>query len=465
MLELISLILTLFVLAYVVRTLIFLYRAWAYSFLSGQIAISTPALSPLITLAPDKIHSITPTENLVFHDSNVKQTAICTHIESNASHLFLPVCARTEPPIVSLIIPTHNEESVIEPLLKSLESLTYDKDRFEIIIVDDSTDRTADILEQSKNRFENLTMVKRTERHGWKGGALNLALQSIRDDSLWTIIVDADTILPPDIIEKFLHKASKSNEMCIAIQGYCLPYNNSFCLGIESSNWISKGIEFRLAQRNIVEFVAKEKLGLPLQITGSLFMIRTSMLKEIGFSTDVCEDWDLSLRLFLRQAAVVFDENLNAASQTTTSFASYFKQRLRVSEGHTRGFFKHIPEIVKQRQSLKNKVEVCFTGLHYLKLTFIACILLLDIGIISISGLNLFSVTVGISLSIQIFCLISIVAFNILCTIICARIKKYTPIFLMSKLALDICTFPAVVIGTLLVIFRENGNFYKTERI
>ena len=180
---------------------------------------------------------------------------------------------------MSVIIATNNEEDVIERLLKSLEMLTYSQDRFEVIVVDDSKDLTAKILEDWTKRMKNLTIIKRKLRIGSKGRALNLALESLRKDSSWVIIIDADTILPSDIIEQFLSHTNGSQDKFQAIQGYCIPYNSRFNSNSGFANWVSRGIEFRLAQRNMIEFVAKKKLGFPVQITGNLFMIKTFNLK------------------------------------------------------------------------------------------------------------------------------------------------------------------------------------------
>lgn len=92
-------------------------------------------------------------------------------------------------------------------------------------------------------------------------------------------------------------------------------YNNN------NNNWISRGVSFRLYQRNLVEFIAKEKLNLPLQITGSLFAIRTIILKAIKFSNDICEDWDLTLDIYLSEVAN------NLLVSVENKFAEYKKTR------------------------------------------------------------------------------------------------------------------------------------------
>jgi len=497
MLEAVSLMMSLFLFAYGIRMLVFLYKSRMYHSKSIQFTHQYPPMSMLKTL--DKHNNsptITSNEDIILHD-NLRKQILETDIPSNYSSLNHNEIAASfdvpgsklskysenySYPIVSLIVATNNEESVIGNLLKSLEMLTYDRKRFEVIVVDDSTDSTLRILEEWTERMENLKIISRRKRIGWKGGALNLALEYLRKDSSWVIILDADVILPPGIIEKFLNVLFNSKKMCNAIQGYCIPYNNHFYANTGFANWVSKGAEFRLAQRNMIEFVARDKLNLPVQITGSLFMIKSSILKEIGFSTDLCEDWDLTLQLYLREhdknnptetknnsklckTNILFDENLNAGSQTPTSFSSYFKQRLRVSEGHTRGFIKMMPRLIKHEQPLKNKIEIFLTGLRYLKCIFILSLILLDLVTVIILGSNIFNIFSIISFSIQLFCLFSVIITNALGVIICIRSRQYDLTFLLSKLLLDICTLPALIIGSLLGILRTKGTFYRTQRI
>ena len=496
MLEAVSLIMSSFLFAYGIRMLVFLYKSRMYHSKSIQFTHQSPPMWMLKTLEKhNNSHSVTSNENISLHD-NLRKQILETDIPSNYSSLDHSEFAASfdvpesklsyseyySHPVVSLIVATNNEESVIGSLLKSLEMLTYDRNRFEVIVVDDSTDSTLRILEEWTERMENLKIISRRKRIGWKGGALNLALEYLRRDSSWVIILDADMILPPHIIEKFLGILFNSKKMCDAIQGYCIPYNNHFYANTGFANWVSKGAEFRLAQRNMIEFVARDKLNLPVQITGSLFMIKSSILKEIGFSTDLCEDWDLTLQLYLREhdknnstetkdnsklckRSILFDENLNAGTQMPTSFSSYFKQRVRVSEGHTRGFIKMIPRLIKHEQPLKNKIEIFLTGLRYLKYIFILSILLLDLATVILLNSSIFNIYSITSFSIQLFCLFSVIITNVLGVIICNRSRQYDLTFLLPKLFLDICTLPALIIGSLLGILRNKGTFYRTQRI
>jgi cellulose synthase/poly-beta-1,6-N-acetylglucosamine synthase-like glycosyltransferase len=462
MLETISLLVSLFLLTYSIRSLVFLYWSDKYYRLLDKISFPNTY---------QKTHNIIDGQGrwVTFNDNVPLLEKL--EMKETVSMTFLPM--------VSILIATKNEESVIGDLLDSIDKLTYDKKRYEVVIVDDSTDSTFQILEKRKKRIANLKIVKRTRSVGWKGGALNLALKFMRIDSQYVIVVDADVILPCDIIQQFVSVVQRNTEDCNVVQGYCIPNNSTWSSHSTASNWVSKGVEFRLAQRNMIEFFAKDKLNLPLQITGSLFMIKSPILREIGFSNDLCEDWDLTLQLYLRgyglttaqnndtnilKSHILFHEKLNATNQAPNSFVSYFKQRLRVSEGHTRGFIKMIPCLVKSIQPLKSKLEITLTGFQYLKNIFSFSLLMINLCALIIADFRIFNPVWLTSIIIQSFC-ISVFLFNVTGFVLCAKKTRYNSTHVLSKLFLDFCTLPAFVTGSTLGIIRKKGSFYETRRI
>ncbi len=63
-------------------------------------------------------------------------------------------------PFVSIIISAFNEEETIEKNLKKLISVDYPKNKREIIVVSDSTDRTNEICEKYKKYVNSLKGLK-----------------------------------------------------------------------------------------------------------------------------------------------------------------------------------------------------------------------------------------------------------------------------------------------------------------
>ncbi len=94
-------------------------------------------------------------------------------------------------PLVSIIVPAHNEEECIERTITAL--LEQDYPNKEIIVVDDgSTDRTFEKAERFANKGL-IKLVHREEASGKKARAINHGLLFSTGDII--VVVDADTIL------------------------------------------------------------------------------------------------------------------------------------------------------------------------------------------------------------------------------------------------------------------------------
>lgn len=413
--------------------------------------------------------------------------------------------ASKELPFVSILVATCNESIVIRQLLKSLSMQTYPIENFEIIIVDDSTDDTFDKILKFSAGLKNVKAIHRGTREGWKGGALNNAIELMSPHSFLAIVVDADAVLLSNTIEELVGEFSKRPPDAVALQGF--PVSKAWLSTMarqgkseqqdrladnnEYGNWVSRAIDFRLAQRNLVEFSAKEKLSLPIQITGSLFMIRSDVLKKRRFRSDLCEDWDLTLDLYLQSSTgrnlpsshdrrlvcnsqgirgmVVFDPHLQCYCEATTKLQSYFRQRMRVSEGHTRAFRKRVMLILQNnRLSLKDKFEITLTGLQYAKFIAIPIIGILDILIMA-SAFDthvIFSNNIVIASSIftEAASFILAVLAIILGARVCTLVRKYGAKDIIGLLALTLLTMPAFIIGSLQGFLRDQGMFYRTQR-
>ncbi len=100
--------------------------------------------------------------------------------------------------LVSIIIPTYNEEEDIERTLQACINIEYDNK--EIIVVDDSTDKTPEIVKKFK-KF-GVRLIHRKENEGGRCGARNLGIKEARGEIL--IILNADVLLPKDFIQKIL---------------------------------------------------------------------------------------------------------------------------------------------------------------------------------------------------------------------------------------------------------------------
>ena len=119
-----------------------------------------------------------------------------------AQYAALPLPA--ELPRVLIQLPTFNESGVVERALESAAAIDWPRERLRIQLLDDSTDGTVDIarakVEELKARGVDAEVIHRTNREGFKAGALKNGLT--HDDCEFVAIFDADFIPPADILKR-----------------------------------------------------------------------------------------------------------------------------------------------------------------------------------------------------------------------------------------------------------------------
>lgn len=114
--------------------------------------------------------------------------------------------AESDLPRITVQLPLFNEMYVVERLLEAVTKLDYPRHLLEIQVCDDSTDETVKIAEAAVARYQteghNIQYIHRTDRTGFKAGALENAMKSANGELL--AIFDADFLPKPDCLRKMV---------------------------------------------------------------------------------------------------------------------------------------------------------------------------------------------------------------------------------------------------------------------
>ena len=221
-------------------------------------------------------------------------------------------------PFVSIIIPVHNEERVIEQKLNNLINLNYPKQLVEIIIAsDNSTDRTNEIVEQfiSKNRTHDIKLYKVNKRQG-KTNAQNEAVNIAKGEIL--IFSDANAILDKDSI---IHLTSSfTSEDIVYVTGRLKYVKNleSITNDAESKYW-----DFDLFMRKIESDIKTITAG-----NGALYAIRKS--EYVVFDPIECHDSAMPLEAALNNKRALYNEKAIAYEKTGQTSEDEFKRKVRM---------------------------------------------------------------------------------------------------------------------------------------
>jgi len=258
---------------------------------------------------------------------------------------------------VSVLLPTYNEPNVVDRLLTACTS--FNSPPHEVIVVDDSNDDVTTEKLEAWRRHPKVTVIHRSSRDGWKGGALNVGLDHVDPRSTHVLIFDADFVPSSDLVSRFLAKFN--DDGVAAVQGYQRHDLNA------EENWITKGVRVWMSLYYMVELNGQQRLGLFLPLTGSVFMVRTDVLRQLRFEEVMTEDWNLTMRLREHGYKILYDPSLAASAECPNTLKRLFKQQARWAEGHTRTFRNYVSKILKSKfLTWKEKVDFMFVGCSFL---------------------------------------------------------------------------------------------------
>jgi cellulose synthase/poly-beta-1,6-N-acetylglucosamine synthase-like glycosyltransferase len=221
-------------------------------------------------------------------------------------------------PSVSIIIPAHNEENIIEQKLNNLINLNYPKEIMEIIIAsDNSTDKTNEITESFilKNKDYNIHLYKVNKRQG-KTNAQNEAVKIAKGEIL--VFSDANAILDRDAI---IHLVSSfTSEDIIYVTGR-LKYINSLdsiSSGAESDYW-----NYDLFMRKVESKIKTITAG-----NGAIYAIRKS--QYVDFDPIKCHDSAMPLYAGVNNKRALYNENAVAYEKAGETSQDEFKRKVRM---------------------------------------------------------------------------------------------------------------------------------------
>jgi biofilm PGA synthesis N-glycosyltransferase PgaC len=184
---------------------------------------------------------------------------------------------------VTVIVPAYNEAGHVGNTVRSLQTQTLGPAK--IVVVDDcSSDGTGDVA-----RSYGVTVIRPETNTGTKAGAQNFALNGHVGTPL-TMILDADTTLAPDAIEK-LSEAFDDPDVAAAC-GFVVPRHVRSLW--ERGRYIEYLFSFSLI-KEVQDFYRK-----PMISSGCLSMYRSDALRAAGgWSTrTMAEDMDLTWTLY-----------------------------------------------------------------------------------------------------------------------------------------------------------------------
>lgn len=319
----------------------------------------------------------------------------------------IPIGLWKNQPLVSIIIPAHNEEKVIGHTIETVLETSYPNKEI-IVINDGSTDGTERIV----RRYDKKGLVRLiNRRQGGKGVALNQGVLLSKGEIVVTI--DADGAIERRSLEKLL--SHFQIPVIAAVSGNVKVGNRvNMLTWLQSLEYIR---EISLRRR------ALDLLNTVYVIPGALGAFRREAYSQIGSydSDTVAEDMDITVKLLKTKGQIPYEDEAIVHTEAPESFSSWNKQRLRWYGGTLQTLVKHI-----KAGGWWKHGTLSFIGLPYLILSmFVVPILELVLLIFAITH-----VILGLYSTIIILFLISFII-DFVATAIAVIMEKEDKIFFL----------------------------------
>jgi len=269
-----------------------------------------------------------------------------------------------ELPFVTIQLPLYNEQNVIERLLESATSVDYPRDKFEIQVLDDSTDDSIELsracVESYQKKGFNIELYHRTNRKDYKAGALAAGLEKARGK--FVAVFDSDFVIPKNFLMETVHFFTSPKVGMVQCRWGFINEKDSLLTRLQTSF---------LNGHFIIEHTARNRSDHFFNFNGTAGIWRKEAIDKSGgwHGDTLTEDLDLSYRAQLHGWKFVYLRDLVAPSELPPTLDAFNGQQFRWVKGMMQVLLKMLPVIWKSPISFMTKVDASchlFSGAGYL---------------------------------------------------------------------------------------------------
>ena len=267
--------------------------------------------------------------------------------------------AVTQWPRVTVQLPIFNERYVIERLVEAVSQFDYPRELMDVQVLDDSTDETQHValacVERHAAQGLSITYIHRSNREGFKAGALENGLKTARGE--FVAIFDADFIPQPDFLRRtipyFVDPAI--GQQIGMVQTRWTYLNRDYSLLTEVETILLDG-------HFVVEHGARSRRGTYFNFNGTAGVWRRTAIESAGgWQHDtLTEDTDLSYRAQLKGWKFLYLPEIECASELPVDMNGFKAQQARWAKGLMQTAKKILPRVLRSDAPLRVKCEAFF---------------------------------------------------------------------------------------------------------
>lgn len=241
----------------------------------------------------------------------------------------------TYAPFISILIPCHNEENVIEKTIENILEVDYDK--YEIIIIDDrSKDKTPEIVQRIADSNEKIQcLLRKDDAFPGKSAVLNDAMKLAKGEVV--LVFDADAKIKPHFIKTILPKLEPADVAAVQAQKE---------VSNPRDNILTRFQYNELIYDTYVQ-IGRDAVRGAVELRGNGEIIKREALESIGGWNEhtITDDLDMSTRLHIKGWDIRFCPEAVVYEEAILTYGALIRQRKRWAEGSIRRYLEFAGDI------------------------------------------------------------------------------------------------------------------------
>lgn len=253
-------------------------------------------------------------------------------------------------PFISIMVPAHNEESVITHTVDNIMQLSYQN--FEVILIDDrSADNTASVMKNLELKYKDKVkvLVRAKDAFPGKSAVLNDALNLAKGEAI--LVFDADATIEPDFLNKMVPCLEPADVG--AVQARKVIRNGSY-------NLLTK-CQYNEYVLDTYLQVGRDAVKGAVELRGNGEIIKRQALEDIGGWNNytITDDLDMATRLHIKGWDIRYCPSAEVYEEGVIYLIPLFRQRRRWLEGTIRRYLEYSSEAIKStKMSLRAKLDM-----------------------------------------------------------------------------------------------------------
>jgi cellulose synthase/poly-beta-1,6-N-acetylglucosamine synthase-like glycosyltransferase len=265
-----------------------------------------------------------------------------------------------ELPFVTVQLPIYNEQFVIDRLIDACCRLNYPRDRFEIQVLDDSSDETRmvarHIVERYARGFDGMPpqpihYIHRANRYGYKAGALDDGMKVAKGKFI--AIFDADFVPPREWLMQVIQHFAESRVGMVQTRWTHLNRDYSFLTQVEA---------ILLDGHFVLEHGGRSRAGVYFNFNGTAGMWNREAIADAGgWQHDtLTEDTDLSYRAQLKGWKFKYLQDVECPAELPIEMTAFKTQQARWAKGLIQTSKKILPNVLRSKAPFHIKMEAWY---------------------------------------------------------------------------------------------------------